>query len=140
MALEQAFSAFGQTHVISLIRPRNSGSIRVACRIGMRREGIGEVMGNEVVIYGIDRAVRSPVLERRQGVADFRKNDAGNIRELRRFRRIRSTRRKGIFIILKTVGNRKSACRGSLRNLIAAALAFPSKGPPGRPLRIRPGK
>jgi RimJ/RimL family protein N-acetyltransferase len=77
VALEQAFSACGQTHVISLIRPRNSGSIRVACRIGMRREGIGEVMGNEVVIYGIDRAVDFPC-SGPEGTAGFRKNDARN--------------------------------------------------------------
>jgi RimJ/RimL family protein N-acetyltransferase len=55
MALHQAFATLDQTHVISLIQPRNAPSIRVARRIGMRRERTGEVMGNPVVIYGIDR-------------------------------------------------------------------------------------
>ena len=44
----------------------------------------------------------------------------------------------GCFIILRTVGNRMSACRGFARNLIAAALAFPSTGPPGRPFGYDP--
>jgi RimJ/RimL family protein N-acetyltransferase len=60
MALDQAFCTYGQTHVVSLIHPRNSRSIRVASRLGMGREGIGEVLGNEVVIYAIDRPAVVP--------------------------------------------------------------------------------
>jgi RimJ/RimL family protein N-acetyltransferase len=60
LALDQAFTELDQPHVISLIQPRNSASIRVARRIGMRREGIGEVLGTQVVIYGIDRPADIP--------------------------------------------------------------------------------
>ncbi len=62
LALEHAFTVLDQPRVISLIQPRNASSIRVARRIGMRRKGIGEVMGVPVVIYGMDR--RSDLLVR----------------------------------------------------------------------------
>jgi len=54
-SLEHAFTALGQTRVVSLIDPNNSASIRVAERLGERPEGEWEVFGIKVVIYGIDR-------------------------------------------------------------------------------------
>jgi RimJ/RimL family protein N-acetyltransferase len=55
-ALAHAFTAMGKTHVISLIRPENAASIRVAERLGERPEGRTELFGKEVLVYGIDRA------------------------------------------------------------------------------------
>jgi RimJ/RimL family protein N-acetyltransferase len=54
-SLEHAFDALGETHVVSLIDPNNSASIRVAERLGERPEGEWEVFGIKVLIYGIDR-------------------------------------------------------------------------------------
>jgi RimJ/RimL family protein N-acetyltransferase len=54
-SLEHAFTTLDQTHVISLIDPKNVNSIRVAERLGERPEGEWEVSGVKVVIYGIDR-------------------------------------------------------------------------------------
>jgi RimJ/RimL family protein N-acetyltransferase len=42
-------------HVISLIAPENVASIKVAERLGERVEGETEVMGHQVLIYGISR-------------------------------------------------------------------------------------
>jgi RimJ/RimL family protein N-acetyltransferase len=55
-ALAYAFEEMGRDHVISLIRPENGGSIRVAERLGERLEGRMELYGHEVLVYGIDRA------------------------------------------------------------------------------------
>ena len=55
-ALAYGFTQMGRDHVISLIHPENSGSIRVAERLGERLEGRTELFGHEVLIYGIDRA------------------------------------------------------------------------------------
>ena len=55
-ALDYAFSEMNRDKVISLIDPDNSGSIRVAERIGERLEGRTELFGHEVLVYGIDRA------------------------------------------------------------------------------------
>ena len=55
-ALEYAFTELDRDHVISLIHPENRGSIKVAERIGERLEGKTELMGIEVLVYGIDRA------------------------------------------------------------------------------------
>ena len=54
-ALHYAFTELDKDHVISLIHPENQGSIRVAERLGERPEGKAEVMGIEVLVYGIDR-------------------------------------------------------------------------------------
>jgi RimJ/RimL family protein N-acetyltransferase len=53
-ALEYAFAELRQSHVISLIHPRNGRSIAVALRLGMHHEGETEVMSHPVEIYGID--------------------------------------------------------------------------------------
>jgi len=55
-ALDHAFSKMGRDHVISLIHPDNSASIRVAQRIGEKLEGRTEFFGHEVLIYGLHRS------------------------------------------------------------------------------------
>lgn len=54
-ALRYAFTELDRAHVISLIHPDNAASIRVAERLGEKPEGRTELLGNEVLIYGIDR-------------------------------------------------------------------------------------
>jgi RimJ/RimL family protein N-acetyltransferase len=41
--------------VISLIRPENAGSIRVAEKLGESREGSARILGDEALVYGIHR-------------------------------------------------------------------------------------
>ncbi|HEX6730000.1 MAG TPA: GNAT family N-acetyltransferase [Pyrinomonadaceae bacterium] len=57
-ALQFAFDDLDRSHVISLIHPGNHASIRVAERLGEKLEGNTELMGNNVLIYGIDRPAR----------------------------------------------------------------------------------
>ncbi|HVR99043.1 MAG TPA: GNAT family N-acetyltransferase [Thermoanaerobaculia bacterium] len=54
-AMGYAFETLGRDHVISLIRPGNTPSIRVAERLGETVQGETEIMGLHVLIYGIDR-------------------------------------------------------------------------------------
>jgi RimJ/RimL family protein N-acetyltransferase len=54
-ALGYAFDELKQPHIISLIRPGNAASIRVAERLGETLEGRTELFGHAVLIYGIDR-------------------------------------------------------------------------------------
>ena len=54
-ALEHAFTAMGQHRVISLIRPGNLASIRVAERLGEALEGRTTLFGQEALVYGVDR-------------------------------------------------------------------------------------
>ena len=54
-ALQYAFNELDKDHVISLIHPENKASIRVAERLGEKLEGKTELMGHDVLIYGIDR-------------------------------------------------------------------------------------
>ena len=54
-ALRYAFEELDKDHVISLIHPENKASIRVAERLGERLEGKTELLGHDVLIYGIDR-------------------------------------------------------------------------------------
>jgi len=54
-ALSHAFGDLGQAHVVSLIQPENARSIRVARRLGMRREGEVDLLGHTVWVYGIAR-------------------------------------------------------------------------------------
>jgi RimJ/RimL family protein N-acetyltransferase len=54
-ALNHAFVGLRQTHVISLIQPENARSVRVARRLGMRREGQADLLGYAVLVYGIRR-------------------------------------------------------------------------------------
>lgn len=54
-ALDFAFQTLDQNHVISLIRPDNQASIRVAERLGESLEGSVTLFGGEALIYGIHR-------------------------------------------------------------------------------------
>jgi RimJ/RimL family protein N-acetyltransferase len=54
-ALRYAFEEMNRDHVISLIHPDNKSSIKVAERLGEKVEGRTQLLGNEVVIFGIDR-------------------------------------------------------------------------------------
>jgi RimJ/RimL family protein N-acetyltransferase len=54
-ALEYGFTELGREHVISLIRPANLPSIRVAERLGEKLERSVELFGSEALIYGISR-------------------------------------------------------------------------------------
>jgi RimJ/RimL family protein N-acetyltransferase len=54
-ALDYAFRELGRDHVISLIRPENARSIRVAERLGEKYEGRVDLLGAEVLVYGIGR-------------------------------------------------------------------------------------
>ncbi len=58
-ALTYAFDELDRDHVISLIDPLNTNSIKVAERLGEKLEGKTELFGREVLIYGIDRPVNS---------------------------------------------------------------------------------
>jgi RimJ/RimL family protein N-acetyltransferase len=55
-ALAYAFTELGRDHLISLIRPGNDPSIRVAERLGETLRGQTELFGHTALIYGIDRA------------------------------------------------------------------------------------
>jgi RimJ/RimL family protein N-acetyltransferase len=50
-----AFEELQQTHVISLIRPENIASQRVAEKLGEKLQGTTELMGGEALIFGISR-------------------------------------------------------------------------------------
>jgi RimJ/RimL family protein N-acetyltransferase len=54
-ALEYAFTELDRDHVISLIHPENRASIKVAERLGEKLEGETELLGIDVLVYGIDR-------------------------------------------------------------------------------------
>lgn len=54
-ALQYAFKELDQRHVISLIHPENTPSIRVAERLRERREGTFRLGEWDVLVYGIDR-------------------------------------------------------------------------------------
>ena len=58
-ALAYAFDELDKDHVISLIDPKNTNSIKVAERLGEKVEGKTELLGHEVLVYGIDRPVNS---------------------------------------------------------------------------------
>lgn len=54
-AMNHAFCELKQSHVISLIRPENAASRRVAEKLGEKLEGTTEIFGSEAVVYGISR-------------------------------------------------------------------------------------
>jgi RimJ/RimL family protein N-acetyltransferase len=55
LLLRHAFTAMGRDRVISLIRPANTPSIRLAERLGERLEGRTEIFGLDALVYAIDR-------------------------------------------------------------------------------------
>jgi RimJ/RimL family protein N-acetyltransferase len=54
-ALQYAFENLDQRHVISLIHPDNVPSMKVAERLGEKREGTARIGEWEVQVYGVDR-------------------------------------------------------------------------------------
>ena len=54
-ALEYGFKELGRDRVISLIRPENVASIRVAERLGERPDGSVELLGSPALVYAIRR-------------------------------------------------------------------------------------
>lgn len=54
-ALEYAFENLDQRHVISLLHPENTPSMRVAERLGEKREGTARIGDVDVLVYGVDR-------------------------------------------------------------------------------------
>ena len=54
--IRHAFTEMDRDHLISLIRPANAPSIRVAERLGERLEGRTDLFGHEALVYGLDRA------------------------------------------------------------------------------------
>lgn len=54
-ALEYAFNVLDQRHVISLIHPENTPSMKVAERLGEKREGTAKIGEIDVLVYGVDR-------------------------------------------------------------------------------------
>ena len=54
-ALAYAFTELGRDHVISLIDPANAASAKVAERLGEKVEGKTDLLGKDVLIYGIGR-------------------------------------------------------------------------------------
>jgi RimJ/RimL family protein N-acetyltransferase len=59
-ALAHAFTEMGRDRVISLIRPGNQASIRVAERLGETLEGRAMLFGHDALVYGITRASWRP--------------------------------------------------------------------------------
>lgn len=55
-ALDWAFGTLGAEHVISLIHPANARSVRVATRLGERRERRVLLNGIALDVYGVRRA------------------------------------------------------------------------------------
>ena len=54
-AVGYAFTALGQSRVLSLIAPDNVASIRVAERLGEKPVGEWEILGIKVILYGVGR-------------------------------------------------------------------------------------
>jgi RimJ/RimL family protein N-acetyltransferase len=59
-ALQHAFSVLNVPHVISLIYPDNTPSIRLAEKLGERLEGTVEVAKMKLLMYGIDKSEYVP--------------------------------------------------------------------------------
>jgi RimJ/RimL family protein N-acetyltransferase len=53
--LDHAFDEMGREHVISLIHPDNRASIRVADRLGEKRQGTAHVNEKDVLVFGISK-------------------------------------------------------------------------------------
>ena len=53
--MDFAFNNLEQSDVISLIRPENLASIKVAEKLWEKLEKESEVLGNKALVYGINR-------------------------------------------------------------------------------------
>lgn len=62
-ALAHAFTALNKDRIVSLIRPENLASIRVAERLGESLQGRAEILGKEHLVYGVDRESYAEKLE-----------------------------------------------------------------------------
>ena len=60
--VRMAYESVGATHLISLIRPTNAASIRVAEKLGAIRESTIEMMGGPVHIYAYGGPPVDPTL------------------------------------------------------------------------------
>ena len=58
-AMQFAFERLHRDHISSVIQPKNNASIRVAEKLGMKRESSTQIDGIDVVIYGRDRQASS---------------------------------------------------------------------------------
>jgi RimJ/RimL family protein N-acetyltransferase len=54
--LDHAFAVLGLEHIVSFIHPDNAASIRVAEKMGGRREGTVLLNGRDHLVFGADRA------------------------------------------------------------------------------------
>ncbi|MBD2534941.1 GNAT family N-acetyltransferase [Nostoc flagelliforme FACHB-838] len=64
ISMDYAFEKLGQSDVISLIRPENEASKRVAQKLGERLEETLKIFGAEALIYSISREDWQPTLTR----------------------------------------------------------------------------
>jgi RimJ/RimL family protein N-acetyltransferase len=55
-AIQYAFAELHQDRIISLIRPDNLNSIRVAERVGEQLDGEAEVMGHRTLVYALQKS------------------------------------------------------------------------------------
>jgi RimJ/RimL family protein N-acetyltransferase len=55
-ALQYGFNELGQAHIISLIHPDNTPSMKVAERLGETLEGKTRIFEHDVLVYGVNRA------------------------------------------------------------------------------------
>ncbi len=54
-AIEYAWGTLKQDHIVCLIQPENARSIRLAERLGARKEGEIEEQGTRLLVYGLRR-------------------------------------------------------------------------------------
>jgi len=55
LAMDWAWTVLGADRLISVIRPENAASVRVAERLGLRPTGSGMIEGQRVEIYAVER-------------------------------------------------------------------------------------
>ncbi|MCC5634475.1 GNAT family N-acetyltransferase [Nostoc sp. CHAB 5844] len=54
-AMNYAFTQLQRSHIISLIHPQNTASVRVAQKLGEQLQGTTEIFKTEVLVYGLSR-------------------------------------------------------------------------------------
>ncbi|BAY17009.1 GCN5-related N-acetyltransferase [Nostoc sp. HK-01] len=55
VAINYAFTQLQRSHIISLIHPQNTASVRVAQKLGEKLQGTTEIFKTEVLVYGLSR-------------------------------------------------------------------------------------
>jgi RimJ/RimL family protein N-acetyltransferase len=53
--MEYGFTEMNRERVISLIRPANGPSVRVAERLGQKPDGTVDLLGGEALVYAVTR-------------------------------------------------------------------------------------